>query len=113
MYEPPPSSTTFFRFGSSWAAQRGCWKLFHETPTTQPPAAALPLADADALPLAAALDDALGAVLADAAVDGAVVAPPPEHAATRIAETPAIVVNLRIPIGFELLQVTDVQRHRR
>src|SRR3954471_1355254 len=68
MYEPPPSSTTFFRFGSSWAAQRGCWKLFHETPTTQPPAAALPLADADALPLAAALDDALGAVLAEAAV---------------------------------------------
>ena len=36
MYLPPASSMVFFRFGSSWAAQRGCWKLFHDTPTVQP-----------------------------------------------------------------------------
>src|SRR6185436_15015571 len=36
MYLPPPASTVLFRFGSSWAAQRGCWKLFQDTPTVQP-----------------------------------------------------------------------------
>jgi hypothetical protein len=29
-------------FGLSCAAQRGCWKLFHDTPTTQPAAALAP-----------------------------------------------------------------------
>ena len=33
MYLPPASSTTFWIFGLSAAAQRGCWKLFHDTPT--------------------------------------------------------------------------------
>src|SRR4051794_18659275 len=60
-------------FGLSWAAQRGCWKLFHDTATLHAPAAALPLGagalplGAAALPLGAAADalgaaaDALGA----------------------------------------------------
>ena len=39
MYLPPPASTVFWMFGLSWAAQRGCWKLFHETPTVQSGAA--------------------------------------------------------------------------
>src|SRR5918993_930543 len=51
----PASSIVFFRFGSSCAAQRGCWKLFHDTPTVQPapadpPAAALAPALAPAPP---------------------------------------------------------------
>ena len=33
MYEPPPASTVSLIPGSSCAAQRGCWKLFHDTPT--------------------------------------------------------------------------------
>src|SRR4051794_21014117 len=47
-------------FGLSWAAQRGCWKLFHDTATEHDPAAALPLGaaaepeGAAALPLGAA-----------------------------------------------------------
>ena len=44
-------------FGLSWAAQRGCWKLFHETPTVHPPADAL-----------------WGALVAGATVAGATVA---------------------------------------
>jgi hypothetical protein len=36
MYLPPAASTVFWMAGLSWAAQRGCWKLFHETPTVQP-----------------------------------------------------------------------------
>src|SRR6476646_6067755 len=36
MYLPPASSTTFWMFGLSVAAQRGCWKLFQDTPTVQP-----------------------------------------------------------------------------
>ena len=36
MYVPPPASTVFWMPGSSCAAQRGCWKLFHDTPTVQP-----------------------------------------------------------------------------
>ena len=36
MYLPPAASTVFFMLGSSCAAQRGCWKLFHDTPTVQP-----------------------------------------------------------------------------
>src|SRR6266576_403775 len=42
MYLPPASSTVFLIFGWSWAAQRGCWKLFHDTPTVQLVAAADP-----------------------------------------------------------------------
>src|SRR5260221_672201 len=41
MQVPPPASTVFWMFGLSCAAQRGCWKLFHDTPTVQAPAAAL------------------------------------------------------------------------
>ncbi len=36
MYLPPAPSTVFWMFGLSCAAQRGCWKLFHDTPTVQP-----------------------------------------------------------------------------
>src|SRR5512143_2415325 len=36
MYLPPAASTVFLMFGWSCAAQRGCWKLFHDTPTVQP-----------------------------------------------------------------------------
>ena len=54
MYVPPPASTVLFRFGSSWAAQRGCWKLFQETPTVQgAPALAATLAAVLAVALAA------------------------------------------------------------
>ena len=35
MYLPPASSTTFWMFGLLVAAQRGCWKLFQDTPTVQ------------------------------------------------------------------------------
>src|SRR6478752_5353260 len=57
MYLPPAPSTVFWMFGLSCAAQRGCWKLFHDTPTVQPvpldPAAAAdPPAAADAPALA-------------------------------------------------------------
>src|SRR5439155_18202464 len=56
MNVPPPASIVCFIFGLSVAPQRGCWKLFQETPTTQPPAAALPLpADGLAPPLVHAL----------------------------------------------------------
>jgi hypothetical protein len=41
-------------FGLSWAAQRGCWKLFHDTPTVQP-APPDPAAAADPPALAAGL----------------------------------------------------------
>ena len=44
MYVPPPASTAFWMFGLSCAAQRGCWKLFHDTPTVQPAAAVAPAA---------------------------------------------------------------------
>jgi hypothetical protein len=100
MYVPPPASTVLLMFGWSCAAQRGCWKLFHDTPTVQSPPAA-----ADELALAPA-----GAELAGAALEpvGAVVAPPPVlHAATRIAVTPAIVASFRIPMRVVLLLVTD------
>ena len=40
MYLPPASSIVFWMFGLSCAAQRGCWKLFHETPTVQSAGAA-------------------------------------------------------------------------
>src|SRR5215203_2565790 len=71
MYLPPAASTVDFRFGSSCAAQRGCWKLFHETPTVQP---------APPDPPAATLAPALAAVLAPALAPA--LAPPPlEHAA--------------------------------
>ena len=50
MYLPPPASTVFWMFGLSCAAQRGCWKLFQETPTVQ--LAAPPPVDAAGPPLA-------------------------------------------------------------
>src|SRR5262245_55289085 len=55
---PPWASTGAWIFGLSCAAQRGCWKLFHDTPTVHPAAAEPP-----------------------AAADGAVELPPPEVAA--------------------------------
>ena len=36
MYLPPAASTVFWMFGLSCAAQRGCWKLFQDTPTVHP-----------------------------------------------------------------------------
>ena len=60
MYVPPPASTVFLMFGLSCAAQRGCWKLFHDTPTVQAPRRRP--ARRTALALAAAA--ALGAVVA-------------------------------------------------
>src|SRR6478752_3577417 len=51
MYLPPAPSTVFWMFGLSCAAQRGCWKLFHDTPTVQPvPLDPSGLAAAPALP---------------------------------------------------------------
>src|SRR5215510_12044942 len=44
MYLPPWASTVAWIFGLSCAAQRGCWKLFHDTPTVQPAAAEPPAA---------------------------------------------------------------------
>jgi hypothetical protein len=55
--------------GLSAAAHRGCWTLFHETPTVQAFAAPDPLGAAAADPAAVA------------AADGAEEAPPPELAA--------------------------------
>src|SRR5437588_9040444 len=46
MNVPPPASMVCFIFGLSVAPHRGCWKLFHETPTMQP----LALPPADGLP---------------------------------------------------------------
>src|SRR5439155_10148637 len=56
MYLPPPASTVFWMFGLSVAAQRGCWKLFQETPTVHPaaPPPPPPLAPGDAGELQAA-----------------------------------------------------------
>ena len=77
MNVPPPSSTVAFMFGWSCAAQRGCWKLFHDTPTVHAPAAA------DALAAGASLTGA--SLTAGAALSGAVVAPPDEQADATIA----------------------------
>src|SRR6478672_7875277 len=83
MYLPPWASTVFWMFGLSWAAQRGCWKLFQETPTVHP-APPEPAAAALAPPLAAA-------PLAPA------LAPPLlEHAARPIAATATSAPNLRL-----------------
>src|SRR6186997_1520628 len=47
-YVPPPASIAAFMAGSSNLAQRGSWKLFQDTPTTQsPPAAPLPAGAAE------------------------------------------------------------------
>src|SRR4051794_37824571 len=51
---PPPASMAFCIDGLSAAAQRGCWKLFHDTPTVQP-APPEPAAAADPPALAAGL----------------------------------------------------------
>src|SRR5258705_8963481 len=75
-------------FGLSCAAQRGCWKLFQDTPTVQAPAAADPAA------LASLLAAALGALLA--AVLGAALPPELEHAAKTIAATDITATNLRL-----------------
>src|SRR3954452_22790245 len=53
MYLPPWASTVFWMFGLSWAAQRGGWNWFQETPTVHP-APPEPAAAALAPPLAAA-----------------------------------------------------------
>ncbi|MEP6637873.1 MAG: hypothetical protein ABJC39_00860, partial [Chloroflexota bacterium] len=68
--------------------QRGCWKLFHDTPTTQPPAAA------EAPALAAALVAALGAAV-EATVLGAALDPPLLHAASKNTATVATAANRR------------------
>src|SRR5215218_724206 len=100
MYVPPPASTVSLMFGWSCAAQRGCWKLFQETPTVQsPPAAADELAPA------------LGATLAPPAL-GAEVAAPPPHAATTIVAMPTIAASFRIPMRVVLLIVRKAF-HRR
>src|SRR6478672_3156549 len=82
MKVPPPASTVFFIAGLSAAAQRGCWKLFQDTPTTQLPAACDPAADAAA---EAAADAGAADAAADAAVDG--LDPLLEQAARTIATT--------------------------
>ena len=83
MNVPPPAVTVSRMFGWSCAAQRGCWKLFHDTPTVQSVAAADPPA-LGAASLAAAL--AAGASLAaGTSLCGAVVAPPDVHADATIA----------------------------
>jgi hypothetical protein len=86
MYVPPPASTVSFRFGSSCAAQRGCWKLFHDTPTVQSTAAP---------PSALGADDA----------------PVLEHAAKTTATTPTSAANLRfamllIPPRLDLVSLS-------
>src|SRR3954453_1061962 len=89
MYLPPAASTVFWMFGLSCAAHRGCWKLFHDTPTVHP-APPEPAAAALAPPLAAApLAPALAPPLA-----------PPllEHAARPIAATATSAPNLRVII---------------
>ena len=44
IYVPPPASTVSLIPGSSCAAQRGCWKLFQDTPTVHAAAEAGALA---------------------------------------------------------------------
>src|SRR5689334_2929984 len=84
-------------FGLSCAAQRGCWKLFHDTPTVHAEAA-----------------EPLGAA-ADAAVVGAALAPPPEvaaglpplllvQAAATIATVPTISPSRRYILSLLLLE---------
>src|SRR3954447_1590590 len=87
MYLPPAASTVCWMFGLSCAAQRGCWKLFHDTPTVHP---------APPEPAAAAEPPALAAGLAPPpaglAPPPAGLAPPPLllQAAARTATTPSI-----------------------
>jgi hypothetical protein len=96
MYLPPAASTVCWMFGLSAAAQRGCWKLFQDTPTVQ---------------LAAA---ALAAVLAP----GAVVAVLLPQAATKIAVAPNRAAALRRFIRFSsngddnLSSARTVRRYR-
>src|SRR4029077_15270907 len=66
IYVPPAPSTVFLMFGLSCAAQRGCWKLFHDTPTVQP-APPEPAAAADDPALAPALAAGLLPLLLQAA----------------------------------------------
>jgi hypothetical protein len=84
-----------FMFGWSVAAQRGCWKLFHETPTTQSPAADAPglsgLAAAEPEALAGAPELAGALALAPAVEGGGV---PVVQALARIA-APASAVSRR------------------
>src|SRR6476661_509871 len=59
MYLPPAASTVDLMAGWSWAAQRGCWKLFQDTATVQPaPVWPPPLAAGAPLPVAALLEHA-------------------------------------------------------
>jgi hypothetical protein len=82
MYVPPPASTVSLMPGSSCAAHRGCWKLFHETPTVQAAALGATLAGAS---LAGASLAALGALEA----------PPPLQAANAIAAVATSAANRR------------------
>src|SRR6478752_4220502 len=69
MYLPPPASTVDWMFGLSCAAQRGCWKLFHDTPTVQSVAAAEPPAPVLALGLEPELEHAARTTTATAMSD--------------------------------------------
>src|SRR3954451_7350794 len=90
MYLPPAASTVCWMFGLSCAAHRGCWKLFHDTPTVHP-APPEPAAAAEPPALAPALAAELAPALA------AELAPPPLllHAAARIATTPTSIPSRR------------------
>src|SRR3954447_12290753 len=87
MYLPPAASTVCWMFGLSWAAQRGCWKLFHETPTVQPAPPAVP-------PDAPAPPDAAGVAL-----------PPVEHAPTAMT-----LAATRLPILVSFIRVLPPPR---
>jgi hypothetical protein len=78
----------FFMLGLSVAAQRGCWKLFHETPTVQPPAAT-----------EAGATEA-GATLAGATLAGAVVGVDPLHATATIPTAAANAAIRRLNMRF-------------
>jgi hypothetical protein len=76
-------------FGLSLAAQRGCWKLFHETATVQSPEAAWdPPTDA-----------AADAAVDSSAADGAAEDPLPVQAANTRARVPSAAAVLRIVIS--------------
>src|SRR5664279_6183895 len=93
-YVPPPAAIAALMAGSSHLAQRGSWKLFHETPTLHAVAAA----DADALAGA----ELAGATLAGAELAGAIDAAlglgvaPPEQAVKTIAVAPMSPANRRL-----------------
>src|SRR3954454_9128127 len=87
MYLPPAASTVCWMFGLSCAAQRGCWKLFHDTPTVHPAPPDPPAPPAPPAPAAG-----LAPPPAGLAPPPAGLAPPPLllQAAARTATTPSI-----------------------